>query len=157
MFYDIVIYGNVVFYIVVSLKGVVALHTDKAIISKYHAVYNKSIVEPYIKELTLYFHQQLKNFSLPIDLQVGTDFQRTVWCALQKLSYGECVSYTCIAQQIGKSKAIRAVANAIRQNPILIIIPCHRVIGKNGQLVGYSGGIQLKATLLRLENRTYHK
>lgn len=86
----------------------------------------------------------------------GTDFQKKVWRELLKISWGETVSYREIAIRIGRPKAVRAVANAIGQNKIPIIIPCHRVIRTDGQLGGYSGGVRLKRRLLEFEKKFSH-
>ena len=83
----------------------------------------------------------------------GTPFQQLVWEALKTIPYGETRSYKDIAVQIGKSKACRAVGMANNRNPIAIIIPCHRVIGSKGELVGYGGGLDIKKQLLRLEGK----
>lgn len=104
-----------------------------------------------IKELNDYFDRSLTTFSVPLDFN-GTNFQMNVWKALLSIGYGETVSYSYIASFIHKPKALRAVGTAIGQNPIPIIIPCHRVIAKNGKLGGYSGGLHIKKRLLSIEN-----
>ncbi|MGD2065527.1 MAG: methylated-DNA--[protein]-cysteine S-methyltransferase, partial [Dehalococcoidia bacterium] len=86
-------------------------------------------------------------------LMVGTDFQRRVWKALMKVPYGVTSTYGQIAEDIGNLKAVRAVGNAISANPISIIVPCHRIIGSDGELVGYGGGLSVKKRLLKLEQR----
>jgi methylated-DNA-[protein]-cysteine S-methyltransferase len=91
-------------------------------------------------------------FNFPIRLE-GTDFQQSVWRALQTIPYGEVVSYQWVAEKIGRPKAIRAVGMAIGKNPLSIIIPCHRVIGKNGALRGFAAGLDAKAKLLAIEGR----
>ena len=101
-------------------------------------------------QLQDYFLGKLKIFDVPLDIY-GTDFQRQVWDALQTIPYGETRSYQEQAIAINKPKAVRAVANANRNNKISIIIPCHRVIGKNGTMTGYGGGIWRKEYLLELE------
>jgi len=101
-------------------------------------------------QLHEYFLGKRFNFSLALDI-VGTDFQQKVWKALQEIPYGEKISYTEEALQINQKNAVRAVANANGQNKIPIIIPCHRVIGKNGTLTGYRGGLARKQWLLNLE------
>ncbi|NLB89040.1 MAG: methylated-DNA--[protein]-cysteine S-methyltransferase [Syntrophomonadaceae bacterium] len=101
-------------------------------------------------ELTEYFNGQRKEFDLPL-LFKGTAFQESVWQALQQIPYGETRSYKDIAIQIGNPKALRAVGMANNRNPISIVIPCHRVIGHKGDLVGYGGGIHIKKYLLDLE------
>lgn len=104
------------------------------------------------KQLREYFAGKRKDFSLPLELK-GTDFQKKVWRALQKIPYGKTVTYSDIAKSIGKPKAVRAVGQAINRNPISIIIPCHRVIGKDGSLTGYAGGLWRKEWLLKHEQR----
>lgn len=81
----------------------------------------------------------------------GTEFQRKVWAALKTVGYGETATYSEIAERIGNPKAVRAVASAIGSNPLSVILPCHRVIGKDGKLTGYAGGLDVKRFLLRLE------
>lgn len=101
-------------------------------------------------ELQEYFAGQRKAFNVPINIS-GTEFQNAVWKKLLDIPYGQVISYGELAAAIGKPKAARAVGNACNRNPIAIIIPCHRVIGKCGSLTGYAGGIGLKARLLELE------
>ena len=91
-----------------------------------------------------------KEFDLPLKLR-GTDFQKRVWRALCDIPYGETRSYKQIAEAIGNPKAVRAVGMANNRNPITIVVPCHRVIGADGKLVGYGGGLEMKEFLLRLE------
>jgi methylated-DNA-[protein]-cysteine S-methyltransferase len=97
-----------------------------------------------------YLQEKRKEFDIPIKMY-GTEFQKKVWKELQKIPYGETRSYKQIAENIGNSKACRAVGMANHNNPIAIIIPCHRVIGTNDKLVGYAGGIDIKQKLLNLE------
>lgn len=104
------------------------------------------------RQLRAYFAGSLKSFSLPIDF-VGTDFQKAVWTALLGIPFGETRTYAQIARQIGKPDAVRAVGAAIGRNPISIAIPCHRVIGSNGALTGFAGGLETKAYLLGIEAR----
>lgn len=103
-------------------------------------------------ELEEYFAGTRRQFDLPLAPQ-GTPFQQKVWQALQTIPYGAVCSYGDIARQIGNPKASRAVGGANNRNPIAIMIPCHRVIGANGQLVGYGGGVDKKEALLSLERR----
>jgi methylated-DNA-[protein]-cysteine S-methyltransferase len=105
-----------------------------------------------LRELEAYFGGKLKKFTLPLDLR-GTPFQKAVWEALLRIPYGETRSYSDIAQAIGKPAATRAVGLANGANPVSLIVPCHRVIGKSGDLVGYGGGLERKRTLLELEAR----
>lgn len=102
------------------------------------------------KQLNEYFDGKRKEFNLPLKFD-GTELQKKTWSYLQKIPYGETVSYQEQAHQIGNSKAVRAVANANGRNYISIIIPCHRVIGKDGTLTGYGGGLWRKEWLLRHE------
>jgi methylated-DNA-[protein]-cysteine S-methyltransferase len=104
------------------------------------------------QELEEYLRGQRKNFDLPLSPQ-GTDFQKKVWAALQNIPYGKKCSYKDIAIAVGNEKASRAVGGANHNNPIAILIPCHRVIGSNGDLTGYAGGVDLKEKLLELESR----
>jgi len=101
-------------------------------------------------QLQAYFAGQLRRFQVPLDMQ-GTGFQQRVWRQLETIPYGETRSYLQIATAIGAPKAVRAVGAANGANPIPIIVPCHRVIGASGKLVGYGGGLPLKKRLLELE------
>jgi methylated-DNA-[protein]-cysteine S-methyltransferase len=101
-------------------------------------------------ELTDYFAGKRRAFTLPLDFN-GTGFQKSVWQALLTISYGETRSYGQIAAQLGRHTASRAVGAANGKNPISIIAPCHRVIGTNGKLTGFAGGLETKAHLLALE------
>lgn len=105
-----------------------------------------------IKQLQEYFAGQRKEFDLPIKMQ-GTEFQKKVWQALQEIPYGEVSSYGKLAEKIGNSKACRAVGMVNHRNPIAIVVPCHRVIGSNGKLVGYAGGLDKKEWLLAMEKK----
>ena len=102
------------------------------------------------KQLTEYFAGKRQQFDLPLDF-AGTEFQHKVWQALLSIPFGETRSYRDIAEQIGNVKAVRAVGAANGKNPISIIAPCHRVVGKNGKLIGFAGGLDNKDILLRLE------
>jgi len=102
------------------------------------------------KQLKEYFEGKRKSFNLPL-MPTGTEFQQKVWQALQSIPYGEIRSYGEIAKIIGNPKAARAIGMANNRNPISIFIPCHRVIGANGKLVGYGGGLHIKEYLLNIE------
>ena len=102
------------------------------------------------RQLRAYFAGQLRRFDLPLDMR-GTDFQIRVWRELENIPYGETRSYSQVAAAIGAPQAVRAVGAANGANPIPIIVPCHRVIGSSGKLVGYGGGLPLKKRLLALE------
>jgi methylated-DNA-[protein]-cysteine S-methyltransferase len=105
-------------------------------------------------QLDEYFNMQRKEFDIPIQM-VGTDFQKSVWEALLKVHYGRTSTYLQLAKEIDNEKAVRAVANANGANAIGIIIPCHRIIGTNGELTGYAGGLPLKKRLLELEQNLF--
>ncbi len=105
----------------------------------------------YTTQLFEYLEGKREIFDLPINPR-GTDFQMSVWNALLTIPFGTTVSYTYVAELIGDVKKVRAVANAIGKNPIMIVVPCHRVIGKDGKMHGFGGGIPLKRYLLNLEN-----
>jgi len=123
-----------------------------------HPMPDASVIEetPLIKEasgqIDEYLKGDRKDFDLPLSIN-GTPFQMMVWEALKTIPYGETRSYKDIAVQIGKAKACRAVGMANNRNPIAIIIPCHRVIGSKGELVGYGGGLDIKKQLLSLEGK----
>ena len=102
------------------------------------------------RQLRAYFAGELREFDLPLDMH-GTDFQLRVWRELARIPYGETRSYSQIAAAIGSPQAVRAVGAANGANPIPIVVPCHRVIGAGGKLVGYGGGLPLKKRLLELE------
>ncbi len=105
----------------------------------------KDILDQYFNGDSVDFHE------IPVKIQVGTVFQNLVWDTIHKIPHGEVRSYKWIAEHIGRPKAVRAVGNATGSNPITIIIPCHRVIGSNGNLGGYGGGLERKRQLLSLE------
>lgn len=104
----------------------------------------------YSKELELYLEGKLKTFSLPIYFK-GTEFQERVWKELLNIPYGETTTYKELAKKVNCEKGPRAVGGALNKNPLAIIVPCHRVIGSNGKLVGFAGGLDLKEKLLLLE------
>ncbi len=103
-------------------------------------------------QLSAYFSGQLTTFELPLTLE-GTGFQRSVWAGLQAIPYGETISYGELARRIGQPSASRAVGLANGRNPVSIVVPCHRVIGADGSLTGYGGGMDRKRFLLGLEQR----
>jgi methylated-DNA-[protein]-cysteine S-methyltransferase len=114
------------------------------------------VIEQCIEELDEYFKGTRKFFSFEMDLR-GTDFQKKVWNELLNIPHGKTISYEALAIRIGNIKTIRAVGLANGQNPIAIVVPCHRVIGKNGELVGYGGGMDNKIWLLRHEGALLHQ
>ena len=110
------------------------------------------ILKSAVKQLGSYFSGKREKFDVSLR-PVGTDFQEQVWKALRSISYGKTVSYGDIAKKIGNPKAVRAVGSAIGKNPLSIMIPCHRVIGSNGNLTGFAGGLPTKEFLLKLETQ----
>jgi len=110
------------------------------------------IIKKTAKQLEEYFSGKRKIFDLPVVMN-GTEFQKAVWSALQTVPYGETRSYKDIAVLVGKPDAARAVGMANNRNPVSIIVPCHRIIGKNGSLTGYGGGLDAKKYLLELEQK----
>ena len=150
---------NIAFY-PTSLGLIGIVEKNGAIIELFFGKEHKStdFVEqgtPLLKEATRqleeYLDGKLKSFDLPLAPE-GTDFQQTVWAALRDIPYGETRTYKQVAEMIGKPEASRAVGTANGKNPILIITPCHRVIGTDGKLVGYAAGLAVKEKLLEMEN-----
>ncbi|MDM5227196.1 methylated-DNA--[protein]-cysteine S-methyltransferase [Cytobacillus sp. NJ13] len=115
-------------------------------------VENKEALQAYMIELQEFLLGKRQVFSMELDVK-GTLFQEEVWEALAQIPYGKTVSYSDIAAQINRPQAVRAAGKAIGANPLLIAVPCHRVIGKNGAITGYRGGIKMKQTLLELEKQ----
>lgn len=141
-------------YLAASENGLRSLgwKRPKRVLDANNSTLAKKHLESAKKQLELYFKGELKNFDLKLDPQ-GTDFQKKVWHQLSQLSYGKTVSYKDLAEKVGSPKAFRAVGTANANNPLCIIVPCHRVIAANGQLGGYSGqgGLRTKKSLLQLE------
>jgi methylated-DNA-[protein]-cysteine S-methyltransferase len=117
-------------------------------------VHSMDMIRPCLSELQEYFAGSRKQFTVPLDLR-GTEFQRTCWKALLDIPYGETRSYAQMAQAVGRPNAFRAVGMANHDNPIAIIVPCHRVITSEGTLGGYAGGLDAKRWLLQLEGATW--
>jgi len=110
-----------------------------------------SAPDSFIRELSAYFRGEDIEFSQKIQLLTGTDFEKKVWSALNKIPFGETRSYKWIAEKLGKPAAARAVGGALSKNPVPIVIPCHRVIESDGSLGGYSSGVNVKKRLLEME------
>lgn len=111
---------------------------------------NNRVLKLLEKELSQYFKGKLTKFTVPVEF-TGTDFQKKVWEELQNISFGEYRSYQSQADAMKRPKSVRAVANANSRNKLCLVVPCHRVIGKNLSLTGYAGGVERKAALLKLE------
>jgi len=114
------------------------------------------ILKDCVKQLDEYFRNARKEFSIPLDIQ-GTEFQKKVWRGLLNIPFGKTISYLQLAKNLGDEKSIRAVGGANGKNPVSIIVPCHRVIGSNGTLVGYGGGLDKKKWLLEFEGTLVQK
>ena len=115
---------------------------------------SSEVIEETIKQMQEYFAGERKEFDIPL-LLVGSDFQKSVWKGLMQIPYGSTASYLELSKNIGNEKAVRAVASANGANAIAILIPCHRIIGSDGKLVGYAGGLPAKKMLLELENNLF--
>ena len=111
---------------------------------------NKSRNRDVIEQLSRYFNGKLARFSVPVDM-IGTPFQIRVWKELQRIPYGTTISYKQLAKRLGTSRGFQAIGRANAANPVPIIVPCHRVLGADGSLVGYSSGVKTKEFLLKLE------
>lgn len=120
-------------------------------LQKWPPVQSHAVIDTAAKQLLEYFSGKRKHFDVPLDLTSGTAFQQSVWHSLLTIPPGETVSYGAVGQRIGKPSAVRAVGAAVGRNPFSIIVPCHRVIGANGSLTGYAGGLDRKVALLTLE------
>lgn len=123
---------------------------DRGILQSRNFEYHSDFLHEVYHQLNEYFAGKRKIFDLPVDGK-GTAFQKTVWRELQKIPYGETRSYEDIAVAIGNKKAVRAIGQANGRNPITIVVPCHRVIRKNGDISGFACGVEAKRYLLNLE------
>lgn len=131
-------------------KDITGMETAGKVNSKDMNVCETELIREAGRQLTEYLEVGRKNFDLPLNPK-GTDFQKKVWKALCDIPYGETRSYKQVAEAVGNPKATRAVGMANNRNPIMIFIPCHRVIGSDGSLVGYGGGLDMKEKLLSIE------
>jgi methylated-DNA-[protein]-cysteine S-methyltransferase len=119
-----------------------------------HWIESSERLQLYIEQIEAYFSGKLHEFTCKLDL-IGTQFQKDCWEALLRIPYGKTCSYADIASEIGRPNAFRAVGQANHDNPVAIIFPCHRVVGANGTLTGYGGGLSTKEKLLRLEGAAF--
>ncbi|EJO5349192.1 methylated-DNA--[protein]-cysteine S-methyltransferase [Clostridium botulinum] len=145
--------GNL--YLIRNTKGLEKIALDYEKFLNYSVekklIDNKELFKDIRIQLDEYFYGSRKRFSIPIDIK-GTEFQKLVWNRVNKIPYGVLKSYTDIALEINNPLAVRAIGQANKNNPLPIIIPCHRVVGKNGKMVGYAGDkISLKEILIKLE------
>lgn len=139
------------FFVVVEDDSILSLDTSDYFIKKYNVkTESQNNFECITTQLFNYFKGKIKILNFKTKL-IGTDFQKKVWEVLEKVPYGKTVSYSSLAEKLGDKNKVRAVANAVSKNPILIKIPCHRVIGLDGKLHGFRAGIKMKEKLLQLE------
>ncbi|HLS67615.1 MAG TPA: methylated-DNA--[protein]-cysteine S-methyltransferase [Pseudogracilibacillus sp.] len=166
IYYTTLEVGSIYLFIAKTNDGLcyVSSNRDSAIILttqlrtkniSHRLINDEKIVKVEREQLREYFLQKRSSFDVPLDQSlIGTDFQRLVWKTLRTIPYGTTTTYSEIAHKIGQKRAVRAVANAVGKNPLLIITPCHRVIRKDGSLSGFRDGIAMKRTLLYIENIT---
>ncbi|MCM3651377.1 methylated-DNA--[protein]-cysteine S-methyltransferase [Metabacillus litoralis] len=163
IYWSLLTYKDWNFYIASTTKGLVFVGSEnkpfeelsewaKKRFSDSPLVENREKLEPYAVEIIEYLEGRRKIFTVPFNYN-GTEFQLAVWNALCEIPYGQTKSYSDIANHINKPAAVRAVGAAIGANPVLITVPCHRVVGKNGSLTGYRGGLNMKTQLLDLEKQ----
>lgn len=131
-----------------DVAGVQEVVFEEPLLNENNSV--PSSLLPCVNQLQQYFAGERRDFDIPINPQ-GTAFQKAIWALLSQLPYGRTLSYLKLSSLYGNTKAVRAVAAAIGKNPILVITPCHRVVGSDGTLVGYAGGMDRKKKLLELE------
>lgn len=165
IYYQLLLHNEWQIYIAATEKGLCYLGTEHSTIDDLTQSCKKQFPNcrlikaedqliTYRDQLIEYFDGERKQFTFYFDVH-GTFFQMNVWNALSTIPYGESFCYSDIANQIGNPKAVRAVGTAIGSNPVAIVIPCHRVLGKNGTLTGFSGGLDVKEKLLALEKIAY--
>ncbi|UTH14233.1 methylated-DNA--[protein]-cysteine S-methyltransferase [Macrococcus equipercicus] len=159
-------HGDTVYYLAASKKGVCYFgNNERAVVMTWLGRhFNEDVLlgspadahnRKYMDDLTNYFNGSLTAFDWPFDLK-GTPFQQLVWEQLLTVPYGRTLTYGDIAARLNNSKAVRAVGGAIGRNPVMVAIPCHRIIGRNGKLTGFSGGLDIKRQLLDIEGIAYH-
>lgn len=128
------------------------IHTNEKVTTSLTHLSQKQVSAVY--QLKEYFKGQRQNFDIDIRFETGTAFEQSIWMALVDIPFGKTITYSDVAYKIGKDvKSSQAVGRAVGQNPIAIIVPCHRVMGKNGQLTGFAWGLERKAFLLELEQK----
>lgn len=132
-------------------EGIASITILKADDKLFETNITSNCLKNCVKQLQAYFYGDLKVFDIPLNPQ-GTDFQKEVWQQLIQIPFGKTITYQQQSQNFGNTKAIRAIAAANAKNPIMIVIPCHRVVGSDGSLTGYAGGLHNKKWLLEHEN-----
>jgi len=156
LYASVIGWGGWTFRVISSKAGVRYIDLRKRSVEELSRLLNGTITpddrhnETVLAQLHEYLEAQRRTFDVPLDLR-GTPFQQAVWDRLLNIPYGETRFYAEVAASIGRPTALRAVGRAVGANPVCIVIPCHRVIGKDGSLVGYGGGLPLKERLLALE------
>lgn len=133
---------------------IVKVHFDSNTSFKDEDIKETDVIKKAYVELNNYLNRDIKEFTIPLKLE-GTEFMKEVWNGLLKIPYGETLSYKELGEKIGRPKAARAIGLACNKNPIPIFIPCHRIIGSNGKLTGYLGGLNIKKKLLEIEKNNY--
>lgn len=123
---------------------------SNVMLSKQPNAQTKAILNQTKEQIAEFFNKKRQHFDVPYQL-LGTAFQKQVWQALNQVPFGQTISYAKLAQMIGKPKAVRAVAQSVAKNPLVIMLPCHRIIGSDGSLTGFSAGLKRKASLLASE------
>lgn len=134
--------------------GITAIHFPSRAAASVKTSATTPVLNHAIEELTAYFQSRLTRFSVPL-VWAGTPFQEAVWGALTDIPYGETVSYSEVAHAIGRPQSARPVGGAVGRNPLPIIVPCHRVMGSNGALTGFTGGLAIKVSLLTHEGHLF--
>lgn len=154
-YYSIDTMSDILLGVICSSSGIKSIILNfHSLPSQYQDATKLQPNDPYLfgifDQLKEYFAGTRKEFDVPLDIE-GTDFQKRVWSELRKIPYGKTISYKTLSEKLGDVKAIRAVGKANGQNPVAILIPCHRVLGEDGSLIGYASGLDIKEKLLHLE------
>ncbi|RZU51031.1 methylated-DNA-[protein]-cysteine S-methyltransferase [Krasilnikovia cinnamomea] len=131
----------------------VAVRDDLVVGVRFGAAAGPGGAHPALDQLSAYFAGELTAFTVPYELVGGSEFERAVWTEIAKIPYGETITYGAIATGLGDPGAARAVGTACNHNPVPVIVPCHRVVGAGGKMVGFGGGLERKRKLLELEAR----
>jgi methylated-DNA-[protein]-cysteine S-methyltransferase len=131
----------------------VAVEGDVVVGVRFGVRPGESAAHPAAEQLVRYFAGELTEFTVPVQMRGGSEFERAVWAEIAKIPYGEMVTYGAIAHALGDPGAARAVGTACNHNPVPVIVPCHRVVGAGGKMVGFGGGLERKRQLLELEAR----
>ncbi|GIF11505.1 methylated-DNA--[protein]-cysteine S-methyltransferase [Actinoplanes teichomyceticus] len=131
----------------------VTVEGDAVVGVRFGAAAGRRATHPAAAQLAAYFAGELTEFTVPVRMPGGSDFERSVWAEIARIPYGEMVTYGAIATALGDPGAARAVGTACNRNPVPVIVPCHRVVGAGGRMVGFGGGLERKRQLLELEAR----